>query len=892
MVKIIDEIDYDISQNKINDLSRLEGRQQSLGLRKEREDFIKHLRNNTYSTEEINDLSNKFSRELRNRINQSEDKTDGSSMGELARLFNTFKVENLRGELFTSRQLQTTVQLKDNKFSVRNINQLKASDFDRPIQVIEDNNLTEPPYDNILSNLKAIRNYIKEEKDDFGEAKERDKTRTGRYRSKNTGLAPLDFDFVYGAIDVTKTEYRKMIYEHWDKTASKYTPFREAFEKFAKEVSAAEKIPGKVALKLSAFFKRYENVDLEYIGDFDIVNSKHYGPLDRFFNMVGQWMVINDLLEDISELNVRGGLEQRDSDRSAEELEQESQQEAEEGSGREVMEQQVGEGSLMAIYEDYEDSGVTGGQDEGATMADLKYKDSESQEIGDDMEDFLESIDPLLKWELERDTKLIGLTKNSLKEIESYIYEELEDIQSGEKTVPLTFQHKLNEWADEVDDTVILSKDEVDKYALPYSVMGDSTFKKIMGVSSVKGVITGSPIERGIGSTIKDFFNELYEVLRQETEEVSYKYTEDNVPEGKEVGDKYTVTEASDSFAFHVSNRTTKGQPKGTVVDWREAASKDRPELARTSNRPSDKGYADIKEEYKALTESLKDLLEKAMDYFITPLQTGFVVVNSPEFMDGVGSRGIDAWAKDIGLENVFGMSWEKLARGSAKEIKLTALEDIANFLVMREQDNIRIDNNIFVAGARAVRGMTTIFGQANEEEIANEIGFMIYVLMNEIEDIKRMDKKFPRKGNKTIFERAVAYSETVGQRRWMVLLRNYLSANQGIITQDDAKKVQYDKIIDFFSQKQQDLPQRLKKLLKAHDIIRGQLGKKVVYGFLNIHSDFDDFINKMYQEERVDLSNLEVQNIVKSDDSHSNISKEHGISADQVYLIKANFRA
>ena len=63
MVKIIDEIDYDISQNKINDLSRLEGRRQSLGLRKEREDFIKHLRSNNYSTEEISDFSNKFGRE-------------------------------------------------------------------------------------------------------------------------------------------------------------------------------------------------------------------------------------------------------------------------------------------------------------------------------------------------------------------------------------------------------------------------------------------------------------------------------------------------------------------------------------------------------------------------------------------------------------------------------------------------------------------------------------------------------------------------------------------------------------------------------------------------------------------------------------------------------------
>ena len=885
MVKIIEEIDYDISQNKINDLSRLEGRRQSLGLRKEREDFITHLRSNNYSTEEINDFSNKFGRELRNRISQSEDKTDGTKHSELARVFNSVKVENLRGELFTTYQLVTTTQLKDNKFSIRNINQLKASDFDRPIQVIEDNDLTEPPYVNILSNLKVIRNYIKEEKDDFGEAEERDKLRTGRFRTKVEGLAPLDFDFVYGAIDVTKTEYRKMIYEHWDKTASKYTPFRESFEKFVKEVTSAEKIPGKVAMKLTTFFKKYENVDLEYIGDFDIVNSKHYGPLDRFFNTVGQWMVINDILEDISELDARGDTEQRDSDMSAEELQQDSQREADEGSGREVLEEQVSEGSLRAM-------GVTAGQDEGATMADLKYKDAESEEIGDSMQDFLESIDPLLKWELERDTKLIALTKQSLDEINDYIYEELEDIQSGEKTVPLTFEHKLNQWADEVDDTVILSKDEVDKYALPYSVMGDSTFKKIMGDSNIKGVITRNSIKSDIGDTIKEFFNDLYDILRQETEKVTYKYTEDNVPKGKEVGDKYTVTEASDSFAFHVSNRTTKGQPKGTVVDWREAAGSGRPELARTSNRPSDKGYANIKEEYKALTKSLKEFIEKAMDYFITPLQSGFIVVNSPEFMDGVGSRGIDTWAKDIGLENVFGMSWEKLARGSAKEITATSLEDIANFLMIREQDNSKIDNNIFVAGARAVRALTKIFGKSAEDEISNEVGFMIYSMMNEIEDTSREDKKFPKRSNVTIFERAVAYSQGMGKRRWLVLLRNYLSINQGVITQNDAKKVHYDKIMDFFSQKQQDLPDRLKKLLKAHDIIRGQLGKKVVYGFLNIHSDFDGFINKMYQEERVDLSNLEVENIVKSDDAHSNISKEYGISADQVYLIKANFRA
>jgi len=35
----------------------------------------------------------------------------------------------------------------------------------------------------------------------------------------------------------------------------------------------------------------------------------------------------------------------------------------------------------------------------------------------------------------------------------------------------------------------------------------------------------------------------------------------------------------------------------------------------------------------------------------------------------------------------------------------------------------------------------------------------------------------------------------------------------------------------------------------------------------------------------------MEVTEIVKSYDSHENISKEYGISSDEVYLIKANFR-
>ena len=46
-----------------------------------------------------------------------------------------------------------------------------------------------------------------------------------------------------------------------------------------------------------------------------------------------------------------------------------------------------------------------------------------------------------------------------------------------------------------------------------------------------------------------------------------------------------------------------------------------------------------------------------------------------------------------------------------------------------------------------------------------------------------------------------------------------------------------------------------------------------------------------MQVDENIDLSYLEVEQIVKAVDSHENISREYGISGEQVYLIKANFR-
>ena len=102
----------------------------------------------------------------------------------------------------------------------------------------------------------------------------------------------------------------------------------------------------------------------------------------------------------------------------------------------------------------------------------------------------------------------------------------------------------------------------------------------------------------------------------------------------------------------------------------------------------------------------------------------------------------------------------------------------------------------------------------------------------------------------------------------------------------------EYNRLKTIFESAQTDLPVLLHKLLKAHDAVREQLGKPLVYGYVPLNEyGIERVINKMQVEENIDLTMFEVEQIVKAVDSHSNISTEYGISKEQVYLIKANFR-
>ena len=82
-------------------------------------------------------------------------------------------------------------------------------------------------------------------------------------------------------------------------------------------------------------------------------------------------------------------------------------------------------------------------------------------------------------------------------------------------------------------------------------------------------------------------------------------------------------------------------------------------------------------------------------------------------------------------------------------------------------------------------------------------------------------------------------------------------------------------------------------KLIDAHDSLRILKGKRLYYGKRNENNfeHVEDMLNKMQVEHDLDMSASELVSIVNEIDSFNNISKNYGISQEQVYIIKANFR-
>ena len=88
------------------------------------------------------------------------------------------------------------------------------------------------------------------------------------------------------------------------------------------------------------------------------------------------------------------------------------------------------------------------------------------------------------------------------------------------------------------------------------------------------------------------------------------------------------------------------------------------------------------------------------------------------------------------------------------------------------------------------------------------------------------------------LFERADKFDVGYKSRRAYPIfaLPFFLDINQGILTQKQKSKTQYNRLKTIFEQVQGDLPVLIHKMLEAHDAIREQMDLPVIHGFFPIN--------------------------------------------------------
>lgn len=636
-----------------------------------------------------------------------------------------------------------------------------------------------------------------------------------------------------GVADASKKSTRIEIYDFWNSVTEKFEQFKEdtenLFEKLAKVEFPEEADEAQDALE---DLQKIDLNKLQYIAYFPSVDKDFTNRRQKFWNIMLNIMIAEDLFD-------KESLEERYEDDPVNFADLSSE---------------LAQGLMSSLSEDKQQEGQTlSGESLG------QYTDESVTEFSGDVGKLRAVADPLLIYEDNTNKKLVSITEDAELELRGA----LEDIQEslsnregleGQEIISLNTQYDLQRWADEMEDTTVLDEDYTAKFALPISVMSNTDFAQSYSEESFDA-LNEEKISLDNLDIIKDFFEDLYRLL------------------------------TADQFRAEVQVRTSTGM-RGSVIDSKGK------EARAEFPVPLQRG-GELREIMGEVSDALKKMMKSAVEYFFNPIYAGYLPISVPTFGRSLGTQVFQLLSVDLGVKTVLSSSIEMAFEGSLEETTNDDLRSIADFLENMFDSGVTIGRELIGEGMEAAEALTNIFG--NEEQNDNYCAAIIYHFAQDSFDEEKLEKFGKRKfARKPIKERYDAFYEQHERKQGFPIfaLPTWLDKNQGALTQDSTKRKQYNRLKDLFENVQVDLPVLLHKMLKAHDVIRKQLGKEVVHGrsIFNTYG-INKVINKMQVEQQIDLSVYEVEKIVTGDDSHNNIAKEYGISADQVYLIKAEFR-
>tara|TARA_R100001463_G_scaffold15626_9_gene40709 strand:- start:6427 stop:8916 length:2490 start_codon:yes stop_codon:yes gene_type:complete len=784
------------------------------------------------SEEDIAKARKKFFRRFREMQKEKEVTTGTATLDPLLRMgiSDNDGIKYKISDFLNTRLDEINIETMDDSINSTQYRRLLSAYFD---------SLPEEQKDNLTANLKKIRSRMTRE------GKKEKKT----YTSKEINV---DIGKYLGATNLSKSSVREDIYDYWvevSKLYGKEDGFKAALDNFLTKAEQFSKVAllsvGRRNPERKQFLERFDS-ELKQI-------KKDYG--DKNLEYIADFSRANVLVEKDPKLRLIAALDRIIAAKGLALKDSKIKRGDEEDEFLPDWENTVADAESSSKINDPKDY-----------LEEELAKDVLDPEQGSEQYDSLDltrrETDPLLAYELMRNTRLLALDQES----QAILRETLETIREGETL--LDFRTDLKNLISEVKETTII---DGNVFALPVSVLSNNEFRKFIQLDEDSKMVSAGKKEK-ISIDILEDLDEMFEKIhllltdRKFGFAVGVRTSGRGTVLGGSFGD--SSSDARGTIPERLIREGSRRIPQSTGERGQL-----RPEMTQT----------------KDLFDLLKKLLEAYAEYYINPLYVGRLPIEIPLYSTGRGARALSVFLKDVGGESLMGDTFEVLATTEKATISHFSMADLANFLVKLQSPNIRVNENLIDLAEDASIALTNMMG--NEEKNRNYFAAVLRHFMDETEEYDMEKEDF---FGKTITQRAKKYEKDFKERKPFPIfaLPQFMRTNQSLMTKGTKRKTQYDRLEEVIQQVEDDLPIMLKMLLEAHDEIRKALGKEIIYGFLPLkHNSYGVIADMLYKKEQVDLSHLEVSSIIKSEDSHNNISKEYGITEDQVYLIKANFR-
>lgn len=505
------------------------------------------------------------------------------------------------------------------------------------------------------------------------------------------------------------------------------------------------------------------------------------------------------------------------------------------------------------------------------------------------------SLDPLLAIELVENKKLIALNEESKEALK----EAIEELKGGAE---LEFVSQADKWLKEIEDSYVLARD---KYVLPYSVYRSKRGGQL-NIDTLPSAVENHSVDIGDTSRM-----DMREELSEESI-INYKFLNTKiVAEWKDgltpredlnqLFDAIHILFTSQRYSFIRYARTQKGAGKTEGVKRTEVrglqrgASLTQQKKLESLLRPyptiparTGQLISGISDTDKGVGKALVEFIEACNEYYVEPFLKGLTPIAYPKYMSGAGIKALTSIGQELGYDTMTGNISRRLANTASTSITQGMMQSLTTFLTMIDEVVVVNDSTIKLA-QRAATSLTKIFGR-KEDNLNTMAAILMHFIEQTREDARDMGKE--KLGDSTIQARAKKFHNDDVVAYPIFALYPFLENNQGLLTRTAPMKREYEKLMRTLTEIDDELPEVLTKLLKAHNAIRKAMGREVITPrFRANHDGYDGLVDMMYKEENIDLSHLEVENIVKAVDSHANIGKEYGITEEQVYLIKASVR-